>query len=144
MGQRLVIMSLCESSKWGALRVVLQLGRKRVYEAAATTDGKRVLVDRLWPRGVSKEAAQIDVWLKDVAPSPALRTWFSHQPARFEGFSALYLQELKEDDVRRTAFEQLRDWAETERVTLVYAAKDPQVNHVTVLMTALGQGPRTD
>lgn len=107
---------------------------KRVYEAPSKEDGYRILVDRLWPRGQRKDTAQLDEWNKDIAPSPALRKWFDHQPARFEAFSAQYREELatKTDDLGR-----LRDIAKTKRVTLLYAAKDEHNNQAVVLKHVL-------
>lgn len=103
---------------------------KRVYEDAAKADGFRVLVDRLWPRGVKKEAAQLDAWLKDVAPSPDLRTWWNHDPERADEFATRYRSELDDND----AVDELRDMvSEHSTVTLVYGAKDPKVNHARVL-----------
>lgn len=103
---------------------------KRVYEPPAADDGFRVLVDRLWPRGVSKEQAALDVWLKDVAPSPALRAWFGHDPAKFDEFAERYQAELAENP----AAEHLRRLErEHQVVTLVYAAKDVEHNHAFVL-----------
>jgi uncharacterized protein YeaO (DUF488 family) len=106
---------------------------KRVYEAPSSQDGVRVLVDRLWPRGVGKEAAKLDFWLKDVAPSPALRRWFGHLPERFAEFSRKYQKELKGN----AAFEQLRKLGQRQTVTLLYGARDPLVNHAIVLQAAL-------
>jgi uncharacterized protein YeaO (DUF488 family) len=104
---------------------------KRIYEPAAASDGYRVLVDRLWPRGVRKETAALDLWLKDVAPSPALRTWFGHKPERYEEFTARYQDELASNPAVRT----LRDLAnEHAAVTLLYAAHDPDNNHAKVLL----------
>jgi len=103
---------------------------KRVYEAAEPGDGYRVLVDRLWPRGVTHDRAALDLWLKDVAPSPALRTWWDHDPARLDEFATRYRAELDENP----AVDQLRHvLQEHDRVTLVYAAHDPRVNHAAVL-----------
>jgi uncharacterized protein YeaO (DUF488 family) len=103
---------------------------ERVYEHPASDDGYRVLVDRLWPRGVSKEAAALDLWLKEVAPSPELRVWFDHRSDRFEEFGARYAAELDENP----AVEQLLELEkEHGSVTLLYGAKDPQVNHAVVL-----------
>lgn len=104
---------------------------KRVYEDSAPMDGYRVLVDRLWPRGVSKEKAALDLWLKEVAPSAALRIWFNHQPERFEEFRARYLEEL----VHNSATETLTKLAGKHKtVTLLYGAKDPAINHAVVLL----------
>lgn len=104
---------------------------KRVYEPASEDDGYRVLVDRLWPRGVSKERAALDWWDKDIAPSPELRKWFGHRAERFEEFSEQYIAEL---DANSEAVAALLDLQrEHPLVTLVYAAKDPQCNHAMVL-----------
>lgn len=110
---------------------------KRVYDAAAEADGQRVLVDRLWPRGLSKSQAQIDLWVKDIAPSPDLRTWWDHDPEQFETFAHRYEQEL-EDEGHAEAVEQLITVLhDHDRVTLLYAAKDEQVNHAQVLQDYL-------
>lgn len=106
---------------------------KRVYEASSEDDGRRVLVDRVWPRGVSKEKAQLDEWMKDVAPSPDLRKWFGHRPERFEEFKNRYERELRESTERQEAVTRLREWSNEGTVTLVYAAKDEIHNHVVVL-----------
>ncbi|WP_460844587.1 DUF488 domain-containing protein [Nocardioides ultimimeridianus] len=104
---------------------------KRVYDAPAAADGHRILVDRLWPRGVSEASAQLDEWLKDVAPSAELRTWFGHRPERFEEFAERYRAELDGSP----DLELLRArCGEHPVVTLVYAAKDPVHNHVRVLL----------
>lgn len=106
------------------------LAIKRIYEPPDDGDGLRVLVDRLWPRGVSKEAAALDMWLKEVAPSTELRTWFGHEPGRFEEFSARYRAELEDNP----ALDRLLDAARgAEAVTLLYAARDSQRNHAAVL-----------
>jgi uncharacterized protein YeaO (DUF488 family) len=103
---------------------------KRVYEEASPEDGCRVLVDRLWPRGLNRERVNASMWLKEVAPSTALRKWFGHDPARFGEFRQRYLEELagKPDDVAG-----LLDLARKERLTLLYAARDPECNHAVVL-----------
>jgi uncharacterized protein YeaO (DUF488 family) len=109
---------------------------KRVYEPADPGDGFRVLVDRLWPRGESRERAAIDLWLKDVAPSPELRRWWNHDPARMDEFAARYDAELDENPAVAT----LRAVAEEHAVvTLLYGAKDPYVNHARVLLEHLDQ-----
>lgn len=103
---------------------------KRIYDEPAKDDGYRVLVDRLWPRGVSKEKAALDLWLKEIAPSPDLRTWFGHDPERFEEFAAKYREELGGNP----AVGQLKDILKNnDAVTLLYAARDPQINHAAVL-----------
>ena len=106
---------------------------KRIYEAWDEADGRRVLVDRLWPRGVRKEVAHVDVWMKDVAPSPDLRTWFHHDVSRFPVFQVAYEKELVEEETHRAAVKQLLHWLEQGSVTLLYAAKDPLCNHAVVL-----------
>lgn len=109
---------------------------KRVYDLAFPTDGKRILVDRLWPRGLRKETAQIDEWLKDVAPSADLRQWFSHQPERFEVFQELYRRELLEE-TRQSSCQKIVDWADEGPVTLLFAARDRVHNHAQVLLQKL-------
>ena len=111
---------------------------KRAYEAAAPSDGTRVLVDRLWPRGVKKSKAHLDQWMKDIAPSPRLRLWFGHRPERFAEFKKRYVRELSGNP----EVAELRGLGRHGRVTLVYAARDPQVNHAVVLQGILGKGAR--
>jgi uncharacterized protein YeaO (DUF488 family) len=113
---------------------------KRAYEPASAEDGKRILVDRLWPRGVAKANAALDDWMKEIAPSTQLREWFGHDPARWEEFRARYAKELEthEDLVAR-----LRKLAQHERVTLVYSAHDEAHNDAVVLREVLlGKAPR--
>ncbi len=105
------------------------LGIKRIYDKAEITDGKRILIDRLWPRGVRKSTANIDMWLKDVAPSDDLRKWFSHDPSKWEEFKIRYKKELE----RNPALQQLLDIIRKSDVTLVYAAKDTEHNNAVVL-----------
>ncbi|WP_249898622.1 DUF488 family protein [Paenibacillus sp. PK3_47] len=106
---------------------------KRIYEPAVPKDGYRILVDRLWPRGVSKQEAAIDEWMKEIAPSPELRKWFSHIPERFPAFSDSYTRELEEDPSRGELAAKITELALQQQVTLVYAAKDPVHNHANVL-----------
>jgi uncharacterized protein YeaO (DUF488 family) len=106
---------------------------KRVYEPAEKSDGIRVLVDRLWPRGLRKEDSHLDHWMKDVAPTPKLRTWFGHQENRFEDFSRRYRIELADNP----AVASLRRIGAKRSVTLLYAARDPTVNHARVLLSFL-------
>lgn len=107
---------------------------KRIYEDPADDDGCRVLVDRLWPRGVTKERAGLELWLKEIAPSPPLRQEFAHMQERFADFRAQYEDELEDNP----AVGQLLDLAARhKRVTLLYAAKDPEVNHARVLLEFL-------
>ena len=103
---------------------------KRAYEAPAADDGTRVLVDRLWPRGVRKADAAIDYWAKELAPSTKLRKWFGHDPARWEEFRRRYSAEIREN---RDEFNQLLDWARKGPITLVYAAHDETHNDAVVL-----------
>jgi uncharacterized protein YeaO (DUF488 family) len=103
---------------------------KRAYEPAAPEDGQRVLVDRLWPRGVSKEKAAIDLWLKEIAPSTALRQWFNHDPALWEEFQRRYRAEL---DANGEVVGQLKDVIRAGKTTLVYGAKDEAHNDAVVL-----------
>ena len=107
---------------------------KRIYDDPSEDDGYRVLVDRLWPRGVSKADAKIDEWNKELAPSTELRKWFDHKAERFDEFSTRYREELlmKEDELDR-----LRDLARFETVTLLYGAKDPKLNQAIVLQKLL-------
>lgn len=108
---------------------------KRVYEKATKADGYRVLVDRIWPRGIAKADAAVDAWLKDVGPSTELRTWFGHEPSRFEAFAEKYRAELEANP----AMDELRAAvAEHPVVTLVYSAKDEQHNQAVVLADYLG------
>ena len=107
-----------------------QVDIKRVYEQAADEDGVRILVDRLWPRGVSKERAALSGWLKEVAPSPDLRRWWHHDPDRFEDFARRYRTELDDNPALGDLLSIVR---EHDRTTLVYAAKDPAVNHALIL-----------
>jgi uncharacterized protein YeaO (DUF488 family) len=111
---------------------------KRVYEPAAPSDGIRVLVDRLWPRGVSKSKAHLDHWMKDIAPSPKLRLWFGHRPERFAEFKARYRKEIKGNP----QLAELRKLGRGARVTLLYGARDPEMNQAAVLQTILKSGPR--
>lgn len=103
---------------------------KRIYEDPVEDDGYRVLVDRLWPRGVSKEDARLDEWRKDIAPSPELRKWFDHDPEKFEDFTKRYKTELAD---HREVVESLLNIAEQQRLTLLYAAKDEVHNNAVVL-----------
>ena len=107
---------------------------KRIYDLPAPEDGRRVLVDRLWPRGVAKEAAHIDDWLKEVAPSDELRKWFGHDPARWEEFRRRYRQELQGHN---ELLESLRKEARLGNVTLLFAAKDMEHNNAVILKEVL-------
>lgn len=109
----------------------MEIKLKRIYEPAEKNDGYRILADRIWPRGVSKEEAQIDWWDKDIAPSTKLREWFGHIPERFKEFKEEYIHEL---DTNPDSIKEILDVIEKHpTVTLVYAAKDTQHAHVVVL-----------
>ncbi|MGV3489080.1 MAG: DUF488 domain-containing protein [Tuberibacillus sp.] len=112
---------------------MFSLKTKRIYEGPETEDGFRVLVDRLWPRGIKKEKANIDLWLKNIAPSPELRKWFCHDPEKFEDFKARYLEELETDPEKHQAIALVHEKLREGNVTFVYAAKDPVYNHAVVL-----------
>lgn len=103
---------------------------KRVYEQPDEQDGRRILVDRLWPRGLTKEKAKVDLWLKDIAPSTALRKWFGHDPEKWEAFKERYLAELKNNGEQIQILKQELDKGV---VTLVYAAKDEKHNEAIVI-----------
>lgn len=103
---------------------------KRVYEKPDKEDGVRILVDRLWPRGLTKEKASVDLWLKDVAPSTALRKWFGHDPSKWEEFKKRYLRELKENDEPVSL---LKQEVKKGAATLVYGARDAEHNEAVVL-----------
>ena len=114
---------------------------KRAYEPAASGDGYRVLIDRLWPRGVSRERAKLDAWEKELAPSTKLRRWFGHDPGRFEEFRRRYIDELRSQRLRLTA---LRRRARQGAVTLVYSAHDREHNDALVLAEVLRRGLPAD
>src|SRR5689334_7724275 len=109
---------------------------KRAYEAVDASDGTRVLVDRLWPRGLSKAEAHIDLWLKEAAPSTELRKWYGHDPQRFDEFRRRYLVELQ-NEAARQALKQLRDLARQETVTLLVGARDSEHSDGAVLLELL-------
>lgn len=111
---------------------------KRAYDEAASDDGTRVLVDRLWPRGISKERAHIDLWLKEVAPSNELRTWFGHDPEKFTEFRRRYEAELASGEAHE-ALNRLRELARSGPVTLVFAARDEEHSNAHVLADLLTQ-----
>ena len=115
---------------------LLPIALKRVYDEPAEEDGKRVLVDRLWPRGLSKERARVDVWLKEVAPSSELRKWFGHEPEKFAEFRRRYQTELDTWNAQ-TKLAELRDMARREHVTLLFAAHDAEHNNAVVLRDLL-------
>lgn len=103
---------------------------KRVYEQPDPDDGERILVDRLWPRGLSKQKAQIDVWLKEIAPSTELRVWFAHDPSKWKGFRSKYQTELRNN---KDVLKILANKAKSRTITLLYAARDTKHNEAVVL-----------
>ncbi|MBN9030813.1 MAG: hypothetical protein BGO05_00185 [Rhizobiales bacterium 63-7] len=106
---------------------------KRIYDEKSLSDGQRILVDRLWPRGMSKASAGVDRWMKEIAPSAELRNWFGHKPERWEEFQKRYRAELRQNP----ALEELKAMAQQGMVTLLYAAKDQTHNHALVLQDML-------
>ena len=110
---------------------------KRIYDIPSEYDGKRILIDRLWPRGVSKVKAQLDMWLKDVAPSTELRTWYGHALDKQEAFRNLYEQELTIDSTRSNAVKLLKTMAEEGDITLIYGSKDTVCNNASILLNWL-------
>ncbi len=111
---------------------------KRIHDERSDEDGVRLLVDRLWPRGISKERAALDAWRADLAPSTALRKWFMHDPQRWTEFRQRYRAELR---ALAPQLQALRELAAAQRVTLLYAARDPRINHAIVLRDALRRTP---
>lgn len=110
----------------------MNLKIKRIYETPESSDGFRILVDRIWPRGVSKQEAQISLWLKTIAPSTELRKWFDHSPSRWNEFQQRYLEELKEKDEE---LQIIQEHLNTNRnVTLLYSAKDTKHNQANALL----------
>ncbi len=103
---------------------------KRAYDPPEKSDGRRILVDRLWPRGISKSSAQIDLWLKEIAPSNALRKWFGHDPEKWSEFRKRYARELAGNP---ETIAQLKEHAGKQAITLVYGAKDQQHNNAVAL-----------
>jgi uncharacterized protein YeaO (DUF488 family) len=112
---------------------------KRAYEEPAASDGTRVLVERLWPRGISKERARIDLWLKDVAPSTELRQWFHHDPQKFPEFRRRYKAELQ-SEAAQEGLTKLRELAKQGQLTLVFAAHDAAYSNAVVLRDLLLPG----
>ncbi len=106
---------------------------KRIYDPPADHDGYRVLVDRLWPRGISKDSAHLDAWHRHIAPSKALRQWFDHDPAKWDEVQRRYFAELDDDDEAQATCTDLRSRARKGTVTLLFAAKDEQHNNAAAL-----------
>jgi uncharacterized protein YeaO (DUF488 family) len=120
---------------------VMPIQIKRAYESASRDDGYRVLIDRLWPRGISRRRAEIDDWIRELSPSTPLRQWFGHDPERFEEFRRRYIEELR---AQRPLLTALRRRARDGRVTLVYSAHDTEHNDAVVLAEVLNRGlPKT-
>ncbi len=110
-----------------------ELRMKRIYEASEAEDGRRVLVDRLWPRGVKKAQTALTAWAKEVTPSAELRKLYHSGEMPFEGFAAAYLDELEANESAHDFARQCREWLEEGNVTLLYAARNTEQNHVHVL-----------
>src|SRR5512142_3176809 len=108
------------------------LTTKRAYEPASADDGKRILIDRLWPRGISKERAKIDTWMKDIAPSTELRKWYGHDPAKWAEFERRYKAELARPE-KKQLVDELARLSKEGKVTLVYAARDTEHSDANVL-----------
>ncbi|PIC81197.1 hypothetical protein CSV75_05310 [Sporosarcina sp. P18a] len=117
--------------------MVIQI--KRVYDDAEKADGLRVLVNRVWPRGVSKQDAQVDEWLKEVGPSTELRQWLDHDPGKFDDFKKKYKEELKNNEAQQEELEKLKNWTKEHKknITLVFVAKDEKNNQAVVLKEIL-------
>lgn len=104
---------------------------KRIYEKYSPDDGFRILIDRLWPRGVSKDDAHVDVWFREIAPTDHLRKWFSHDPKKWETFKKKYIKELKEN---KPSLDKIKDLKKEHKIiTLIFSAKDEQHNNAVVL-----------
>lgn len=113
-----------------------QVQVRRIYDDPVNSDGTRILVDRIWPRGISKDKAELDDWLKELAPSSDLRKWYSHDPDKFEEFSRRYQEELKDDD-HAEALKSLKDYAKKGKLTLLTASKRDDISDATVLKKVL-------
>ncbi len=109
---------------------------KRIYEPASADDGKRIYMDRLWPRGMKKEDVKIDEWLKEISPSDGLRKWFGHDPSKYEEFKRRYIKELEEHS---EILERIKKAGKRETVTLLFSAKDVEHNNATALKEMLTQ-----
>jgi len=107
---------------------------KRIYEKPDSDDGYRVLVDRLWPRGIRKADAALDEWNKEITPSPELRIWFGHKAERFDAFKKYYLEELRSHEKELLRLHRI---SENQELTLLYAAKNPKINHAIILLEAI-------
>lgn len=103
---------------------------KRIYDEPANEDGKRIFVDRLWPRGITKERARIDLWAKDIAPSHALRKWFGHDPGKWSEFKKRYFSEL---DSNTTSLKSISELVSNNNVTFIFSSKEPRFNNAAAL-----------
>jgi uncharacterized protein YeaO (DUF488 family) len=117
-------------SEWLKMKQIIL---HRIYDKSITPEGIRVLIDRLWPRGIKKEEANIDYWFKEVAPSSELRKWFGHKPERFEEFRLKYVQELRNDEEKCQKVDDICQMLAEDNVILLYGAKDIEKNHAVVL-----------
>lgn len=122
------------NGNYTVLKRMMDIRIKRVYEAPAKEDGYRLLVDRVWPRGMTKEHAHVEEWLKDIGPSTELRKWFGHEPPKYSEFKKRYRQEL---EAMPELLAHIRATAKKQRVTLVYSAKDEEHNQAVVLREVL-------
>ncbi|TMU85157.1 DUF488 family protein [Bacillus sp. BHET2] len=110
---------------------------KRIYDEPPRLGGHRILIDRVWPRGISKEDAGLDEWMKEITPTPTLRKWFNHEPVKFEEFRQAYKEELYQNKEKQKKLQELKKIAADKRVVLLYGAKDDQHNHAIVLKEVL-------
>ncbi len=115
----------------------MKIATKRVYEPASSKDGLRVLVDRVWPRGLSKDKAKIDLWLKEAAPSTSLRKWFGHDPEKWSEFKERYLAEIKKNKESLAPLKELLKSERPKKLTLIYGARDTEHNNAVVLQKYL-------
>lgn len=115
----------------------MKIAIKRVYEKASADDGQRILVDRLWPRGLTKAEAHLDAWVKEAAPTSELRKWFGHEPEKWRGFREKYRHELTHRPESKEALAELRKLSAEGKVTLLYGAHDEEHNQAVVLQEAL-------
>ncbi|NPC91716.1 DUF488 domain-containing protein [Bacillus sp. WMMC1349] len=117
------------------MTIVLQ----RIYENNSQLKGHRVLVDRVWPRGISKDEANLDEWMKDLAPSSSLRKWFNHEPQKFTEFKQIYQAEIMQDNEKQKKLNELIELATEKKIILLYGAKDERHNHAVVLKELLNE-----